>query len=77
MKSKKHTIKVAYDSEADVLSIESSATAQIDHAREIGNLVVHFGKNDEPVLIEVLEASRSLKGQSKPLAQIAQLALSA
>ena len=32
----------------------------IDFAREIGNVVVHFTKNNLPVLIEILEASKFL-----------------
>ena len=74
MKSKKNSIKVAYDADADVLSIEGSSRAVIDHATEMGNLIVHFGKDDEPVLIEVLEASHSLRGQVEPLAQVTALA---
>lgn len=73
--SAKNNIKVEYDSDADVLSIEGSSNTPIDHARELGNLVVHFDKNDEPVLIEVLEASHSLRGQAEPLARIAEVAL--
>ncbi len=45
-----------YEPEADVLSWELSDQA-IDSARETGNLVVHFSKDQVPVLIEVLEAS--------------------
>ncbi|MEK7509676.1 MAG: DUF2283 domain-containing protein [Patescibacteria group bacterium] len=70
----KNKVKVRYDSDADVLSIEGHPHAVIDHAKEMGNLVVHFGKNDEPILIEVLEASRTLRGQLRPLQQVATFA---
>ena len=64
-------ITVSYDPEADVLSIEGNRATPIDHASELGSLIVHFGKQDEPVLIEVLDASRTLKGQTKPFEQLA------
>ena len=64
-------VQVEYDSDADVLSFENTSPAPIDHAREMGNLVVHFGKNDEPVLIEVLEASKTFRGQTAPFEKIA------
>lgn len=64
-------ITVTYDPEADVLSMASSADAKIDHASEMGNLVVHFGIKDEPILIEVLEASRALRREIEPLARVA------
>ncbi len=70
----KNTMLVRYDSDADVLSIEGSPTATIDHAREMGNVVVHFGKNNEPVLIEVLEASHQLRGQTEPLKRVMAIA---
>lgn len=49
--------KMSYESEADVLTVEAS-NKPIDHAREIGNVVVHFTKKDEPVLFEILDASK-------------------
>ncbi len=38
----------------------------IDYASEMGNVVVHFSKNDEPVLFEILNAKVFLS-QSKNL----------
>lgn len=49
--------KISYEPEADVLMMEISGQP-IDHAKEIGNIVVHFTKNDVPVLVEILEASK-------------------
>ena len=49
--------KISYESEADVLMVESS-NKSIDYAKEIGNVVVHFTKKDEPVLFEILDASK-------------------
>lgn len=51
--------KINYKLEADVLTIESSA-APIDYAKEIGNVVVHFTRDNQPVLLEILEASKFL-----------------
>jgi hypothetical protein len=49
--------KISYESEADVLTVEAS-NRPIDYAMEIGNIVVHFTKKDEPVLFEILDASK-------------------
>lgn len=66
MKNKNNT-KISYDADADVLSMESAGRTAIDHAEEMGNLVVHFSKQNRPVLVEVLEASRLFKDQPKSL----------
>lgn len=52
---KKITPKVSYDSDADVLSLAGTVAGRIDHASELGNFVVHFTKDEQPLLIEVLE----------------------
>ena len=64
---KKNNTKISYDSDADVLSMESGERSAIDHAEEMGNLVVHFSKKNRPVLVEILEASRLFKDQPKSL----------
>jgi hypothetical protein len=51
--------KFHYEPEADVLMWEVSRQP-IDHAKEVGNIVVHFTKNNIPVLVEILEASKFL-----------------
>ena len=58
MKNKNKT-KISYEPEADVLMWEIT-DKPIDFAKEIGNVVVHFTKNNIPVLIEILEASKFL-----------------
>ena len=68
---KKINPKISYDSDADVLSVRGVQNARIDHARELGNFVVHFTKDDRPVLIEVLEASKTFAKNSKPLRTMA------
>ncbi len=52
-------VKISYEPKADVLMWEIS-DKPIDFAKEIGNVVVHFTKNNMPVLIEILEASKFL-----------------
>lgn len=55
----KNNVKISYEPEADVLSWELSSKP-IDFAKEIGNVVVHFSRKDEPVLVEILDASKFL-----------------
>lgn len=49
--------QIHYEPEADVLSVELSREAKIDHAQEVGNVVVHFTKHNAPVLLEFLNAT--------------------
>ena len=62
---------ISYDSDADVFAVRNAGKIRIDHARELGNFVVHFTKDDKPVLIEVLEASKVFGENPKPLRQMA------
>ena len=55
----KNKAKISYEPEADVLMWEIT-DKPIDYAKEIGDVVVHFTKNNMPVLIEILEASKFL-----------------
>lgn len=55
----KDKAKISYELEADVLMWEIT-DKPIDYAKEIGDVVVHFTKNNMPVLIEILEASKFL-----------------
>ena len=59
MKKNKIQPKISYEPEADVLMWEIT-NQPIDYAKEIGDVVVHFTKNNTPVLIEILEASKFL-----------------
>lgn len=49
--------KISYEPDADVLTWEISKKP-IDYAEELGDFIVHFTKNNQPVLIEILEASK-------------------
>lgn len=57
---KRKQTKISYEPEADVLSLEVNKK-NIDYASEFGNVVVHFSRNHQPVLLEFLEASKFLR----------------
>lgn len=57
--NKKNSAKISYEPDADVLMWEISGKP-VDFAKEMGNVVVHFTKNNIPVIIEILEASKFL-----------------
>ena len=63
----KNKVKISYEPEADVLMWEIT-NKPINFAKEVGNVIVHFTKNNMPVLIEVLEASKFL-AKAKSLVQ--------
>ena len=65
--------KISYDADADVLALAGTAKGRIDHANELGNFVVHFTKDNQPLLIEVLEASKVFSDNPKPLREVAHL----
>ena len=71
---KKITPKVSYDSDADILTLTGVAGGRIDHASKLGNFVVHFTKDNRPLLIEVLEASKIFSNSPKPVRKMAGLA---
>jgi uncharacterized protein YuzE len=51
--------KISYEPEADILRIEVS-DGKISDALESGNFVMHVDKNNKPVYVEVLNASKFL-----------------
>lgn len=42
---KNNNIKIRYDSDADVLSLEANKKTPIAYAQEMGNLIVHFSES--------------------------------
>jgi len=66
-------MKVVYDREADILSIELAPERPIDHAEQVGAFIIHFDPENRPVLVEILDASlfvgtlvqASFKGQAE------------
>lgn len=59
-------MKIKYYKEDDLLVIELSKKAFKDAEME-GDFVVHYTDKKEPVLIEVLNASKFLKATSKAI----------
>lgn len=59
-------MKVKYYKEDDLLVIELS-NKPFEYAEMEGNFVVHYTKDNHPVLIEVLQASDFLRATNKVL----------
>jgi len=57
-------MKIKYDSEVDILTIEVS-DERIDYAEEVGGIIVHFTKEGKPVVLEILDASDFLAQTTK------------
>ncbi len=51
------SLRMTYDPEVDVLLIEVSKRS-IDHAEELGSMIVHFTKDHKPVALEILDAGQ-------------------
>ena len=58
------TTKISYEPEADVLMLEKG-NEPIEYAEEMGNFIVHFDKQNNPVILELLEASKFLSKAGK------------
>lgn len=67
-KSKKYLQypKFKYEKEDDVLNIWLS-DRKIDYADQTGDIIVHFTEDEEPVYMEILDASKFLKRQAEDL----------
>jgi uncharacterized protein YuzE len=50
-------MRVRYSRDEDILIIELS-DEKIDHAEEMGSIIIHFTENNRPVMLEILDASR-------------------
>lgn len=61
--------KFTYDPDADVLMWETSGR-EIDHATQVANVVVHFSRENIPVLIEILEATKFVTETRKILGKL-------
>ena len=60
--------KFKYEKEDDVLNIYLSSH-RIDYAEQTGDIIVHFTKDNEPVYIEILDASNFLQREAEDLPQ--------
>ncbi len=57
-----HAMQISYDRQEDILTIELDNSATIDHAGDVGSLILHLGPDDRPVLLEILHATEFLSG---------------
>jgi uncharacterized protein YuzE len=61
-------MKIRYDREEDIVTFDVSSK-NIDHAEEIGPIIVHFSKQGKPVLLEILDASEFIAETTKVMAK--------
>ena len=50
-------MKLKYDREEDILTVELNEHALIDHAEHTETIILHISEADEPVLLGILHAS--------------------
>lgn len=50
--------KIKYDEEAEILTIILKDRGKLSHAEEVGDIIVHFDKNEKPLFMEILKASK-------------------
>jgi uncharacterized protein YuzE len=50
-------MKITYDREEDILTLEFRDGERIDHAEHVESIILHLNEADEPVLLEVMHAS--------------------
>lgn len=58
--------KFRYDKEEDILMVWFSKDP-VDYAEQEKNLIIHFSKDNKPVLMEILDASSFLKETTRSL----------
>lgn len=59
-------MKFRYDKEDDILMVWFSHQ-KVDYAEQEKNIIIHFSKENKPVLMEILDASAFLQQTSKIL----------
>jgi uncharacterized protein YuzE len=50
--------KIMYREDADVLTVILKEKGKLSHAEEVGDIIVHFGKDGKPLFMELLRASK-------------------
>lgn len=53
-------MKVSYDRDEDILTIETLKEGAVDHAEQVGPMIAHFTPDGRLVLLEILDASEFL-----------------
>jgi len=66
--------KIKYSKDVDILLIELSDKL-IDYAEEEGRIIIHFSKDGEPVLIEILDAKEFVLSSIASVIQEKEVAL--
>jgi len=61
-------MKFRYDKEDDILMVWFD-NKKVNYAEQTRNVIMHFSKDNKPVLMEILEASKFLKQTSQVLPQ--------
>lgn len=64
-------MKAKYYQDADLLSLRIS-NKPYKFARQKGDLIVHYSEDKEPVLIEIVNATKFLKETNKSLPKVVQ-----
>jgi uncharacterized protein YuzE len=49
-------MKIKYSRDVDILTLELDETLTIDHAEHVGQTIVHLSPDNQPVLIEIMDA---------------------
>lgn len=62
----KRSNTILYEPEDDILNIWLSKKPY-DYADQFGDVIVHYTENNEPVYIEILDASKLLKDLGKTI----------
>jgi uncharacterized protein YuzE len=60
-------MKIEYEKEDDVLMIWFSKATKFDYAEQKHNVIIHYSKDNDPVLMEILDASSFLMKTSDSL----------
>jgi hypothetical protein len=66
--------RIKYSKDVDALLVELS-DKPIDYAEEEGQIIVHFTKDGEPVLLEILDAKEFMMGSLASLLQEKEVAI--
>ncbi|RZN33961.1 MAG: DUF2283 domain-containing protein [Methanophagales archaeon ANME-1-THS] len=57
-------MKISYDRDVDILMIQVG-DEKIEYAEEMDGIIIHFTKDDRPILIEILDASDFITSLNK------------
>lgn len=49
-------MKISYSRDVDILMLELDQSLPISHAEHVGNTIIHLSPDQQPVLIEILQA---------------------